>query len=76
MRHSWRRAVVLPRVLSSNDAGAAGRFCSSRDVLSRNRGIRLLFDSDQQRHLQPLLIAIDVGEADVAQPAKLCLDVE
>jgi len=41
-----------------------------------NGVIGLLFDADEQRHLQPLPIAIDVGEADIAQPAKLCLNVE
>jgi len=66
-RQSLRQGL-WPSRSSRSPAVALVRVCSRRSTRHS--------DSDQQRHLEPFPIAIDIAEADIAQPIKLCLDVE
>ena len=58
--------MLAPTTTTSNAVRVASR--------PANRPGR--FDADEERHLQPLPVAVDVVETELAQPAELGLDVE
>lgn len=60
----------------ANDATAITVVMRVEDgIHSERQPILWRLDADEECHLQPLPIAIDIGEADLAQPAKLRLHV-
>lgn len=84
-KHSrWRSDSASPNTVRNGvnrDPALDDRLLHFDRVVARRRIRTVAFRSDrlgtdQQRHLQPLPVAVDVVEADLAQPLKLRLDIE
>jgi len=56
--------------------GRASRVLAALGNRRRSREWLPGLDGDEERHLEPLPVAVDVVEAELAQPRQLALDVE